>query len=80
MVKLLFFQFQVTNSSLKYKKPTSSYEFKKWKNNLLTSNSVTRDFLCGNETLCSSELFVKHIEMLDLVIIDIDVALNRYCF
>ena len=46
---------------------------------LLTSNSVTRDFLCGNETLCNSELFVKYIDMLDLVIIDIDLALNR-CF
>ena len=45
---------------------------------LLTSNSVTRDFLCGNETLCNSELFVKYIDMLDLVMIDIDLALNRY--
>ena len=52
-------------------------EFEKWKNNILILKSL-KIFLL-KYILCNLELFDKNVGMLDFVILDIDLALNRYC-
>ena len=73
MGKLLFYHLP---RSWKIKNVTSSYQFKKWKNKILISKSLKIFFI---EILYNSELFEKNAGMLDVVILDIDLAFNRYC-
>ena len=75
MVKLLFYHFRVTNSRLKNKRHYFELLVQRIKKNL--EFEVARNFF--TEMTYNSELFQKNVDVLNLVELDIDLALNRYC-
>ena len=77
MTKTLFFQFWVTNSKLKNKK--FHFELLIWKMKKENLDfEVARDFFI-KWTIIQFRIIWKNVGMLDFVILDLDLALNRSC-
>ena len=77
MTKTLFFQFRVTNSKLKNKK--IHFELLIWKMKKQNLDfEVARDFFI-KWTNIQFRITWKNVGMLDFVILDLDLALNRSC-
>ena len=71
-----FITFELLTGNWKIKNFTLSYKFKKWKNKILISKSLEISLL---KWAYYSILFEKNVGMLDFVILDLGLALNRYC-
>ena len=76
MAKLLFYHFRVTNTKLKNKKLYFELLIQKMKEQNLDSKSLEISLL---KWKYYSILFEKNVGMLDFVILDLGLALNRYC-
>ena len=54
-----------------------SYLFKNWENKILILNSLKISLL--NWNIIQFSYFLKNVSILDFVILDTDLAINRYC-